>query len=162
MYSTTSNVSSKTVLSHSANVDMLRLEEPHATSSMLGSSQRISLADSRASVPYSRAVLAPICHGASISLPKHQSLTAWGDGCPCSCRKSLSIVPLSTLQYSSSALASSAPLVPRFTAIIGSRPAFAHQAINSFVPNAFVSVLNQASSRRRGRLSSGPTPSSQL
>src|ERR1700744_4780557 len=141
---------------------MLRLEEPHATSSMPGSSQRITLADSLASVPYSCADLAPICQGASISLPRHQSLTLCGAATPCWRRRSLSAVPLSTLQYSSSALASSAPLVPRLTAIIGSRAALAHQAMNSLVPNALVSVLNQASSRRRGRLLTGPTPSSQL
>ena len=57
---------------------MPRDELPHATVSMLGSMNFISLLVSAAARPYSFAVLCPICQGPSISLPMHQSLMSWG------------------------------------------------------------------------------------
>ena len=47
--------------------------------------------------------------------------------------------------------ASSGPLVPRFTAIITSLPAFLDQSTNSLSPNWFVSMTPQASSGLDGR-----------
>jgi hypothetical protein len=38
--------------------------------------------------PYSSAVLCPICQGASISLPRHQTLTPCGCFTPCAMRRS--------------------------------------------------------------------------
>ena len=51
--------------------------------------------------------------------------------------------------------------VPRLTASMGSMPVSRHQSMNSLVPNWLVSTDIQAKSIRRGRLSAGPTPSSQ-
>ena len=52
--------------------------EPQAMSCVPGSTTRIWRADSRALRPYSRAVMWPICHGPSISLPRHQYRTLCG------------------------------------------------------------------------------------
>ncbi|MEI9513369.1 hypothetical protein WBQ80_06445 [Agromyces sp. CCNWLW213] len=65
------------------------------------------------------------------------------------------------MQYSTRFAAASAPLVPRFTAIIGSTPALRAHRMNSSVPNVFGSIVRQARSMRAGRSSTGPTPSSQ-
>ena len=61
------------------------------------------------------------------------------------------LVPVGRLQYSRSSAASLAPAVPRLTAIIGSVPTSWHQAMNSSVPNWFVSIDRHAKSGRRGR-----------
>src|SRR6516165_8916507 len=76
MNSTCSKVCSNTVSSHAPKVGIERPEEPHAASSIEPSTHFIILAASVAMRPYSCAVLASICHGPSISLPRHQNLTA--------------------------------------------------------------------------------------
>ncbi len=57
---------------------MLRLDEPQAVSVTPGSTQRMTLAVSCATRPYSSAVFWQICHGPSISLPRHQNLMPCG------------------------------------------------------------------------------------
>ena len=79
---------------------MLRPDEPHAASSMVGSTHFIILAASVAMRPYSAGVFAPICQGPSISLPRHQNLTPCGCSQPCARRRSDSAVPPGWLQYS--------------------------------------------------------------
>ena len=91
-----------------------------------------------------------ICHGPSISLPRHQNFTACGSLYPCATRRSLRRVPPGWLQYSRYSRASLGRRFPRFTPSIGSVWASLHHSINSFVPNALVSVLNQARSSRLG------------
>ena len=141
---------------------MLRPEDPQAASSIDGSTQRIILAASLAMRPYSVAVLYSICQGPSISLPRHQNLMPCGSFQPCSLRRSDQAVPPGKLQYSTRLRAASPPRVPRLTASIGSTSAARHQSTNSLVPKVFGSVVNQARSSLAGRLSTGPTPSSQL
>ena len=140
---------------------MLRPDDPTAASSIDGSMIFISFAASVATRPYSVAVFAPICQGPSISLPRHQNLTACGASQPWSRRMSEYFVPPGKLQYSSSRRAPSGPLVPRLTASIGSRFASRHQSMNSLVPKLFGSMVSQARSSCLGRSSTGPTPSSQ-
>src|SRR5258707_7504805 len=72
---------------------MRRLDEPQTASSSERSTHFIILAASWAMRPYSVAVLASICHGPSISLPRHQNLTSCGFSQPCWRRKSDSVVP---------------------------------------------------------------------
>ena len=57
---------------------MLRPEEPQAASSIEGSIHFIILEASVAMRPYSVAVFISICHGPSISLPRHQNLMSCG------------------------------------------------------------------------------------
>ena len=76
-------------------------------------------------------------------------------------RRSPSAVPPGWLAYSTSSRASLTPRVPRLIASMISVPAFSTTA-NSCRPKALVSTVCQAQSRRRGRSSTGPTPSSQL
>ena len=57
---------------------MLREDEPQAASSIVGSIHFMSLAASAAIRPYSHAVFVSICHGPSISLPRHQNFTLCG------------------------------------------------------------------------------------
>ena len=75
--------------SHEPNVDISVLEEPHATTSMESSVHFIIFAASLATRPYSYAVLRPICHGPSISLPRHHSLMPKGSFAPFFTRRSL-------------------------------------------------------------------------
>jgi hypothetical protein len=141
----------------------MRLPElPQATSSTEGSTRRIALAVSAASRAYSPAVLWPICHGPSISLPRHQSLMSYGSTAPLCRRRSDQYVPEGWLQYSSRLHAASNPRVPRLTAIIGVLPTPPAQSTNSDSPTWFVSIDRHARSRRVGRCSRGPMPSSQL
>ena len=98
------------------------------------------------------AVLYSICQGPSISLPRHQNLTSCGFSQPCARRRSDQSVPPGWLQYSTRLRAASPARVPRLTASIGSTPAARHQSMNSLVPNAFGSVVNQARSSLRGAL----------
>src|SRR4030095_10323680 len=120
MYSTWSNVCCRTVSSHAPKVAMRRPDEPQAASSMEGSIHFIILAASWAMRPYSTAVLASICHGPSISLPRPQNFTACGLSQPCLRRSSDSVVPPGWLQYSTMLRAASPARVPRLTASIGS------------------------------------------
>src|SRR4051812_37516839 len=113
-------------------------------------------------MPYSVAVTCPICHGPSISFPRHQCFTLWGSAYPCFRRKSLHCVPLSTLQYSRSAAACSGVPVPRFRPISGKVPTALHHCIYSLVPNWLEFIESQALSSTCGRPCFGPTPSSQL
>ncbi|TWH66731.1 hypothetical protein JD77_01689 [Micromonospora olivasterospora] len=152
---------SSTVASQEANVGIPRLELPQATRLIDGSSRFIARAVSAASRPYSCAVLWPTCHGPSNSLPRHHNRTPYGCSAPCLRRRSDSRVPPGWLAYSSRSQASCTPRVPRLTVIIGSTPAAAAQVMNSSSPNALVSTVFQARSRRRGRSPTGPTPSSQ-
>ena len=69
-------------------VGILEFELPTTQSSIEGSIRRIALPASAASRPYSTAVFCPICHGPSISLPRHHSFTPCGSGCPLSTRQS--------------------------------------------------------------------------
>ena len=63
--------------SHAPNVGIAELELPHGDQlESSGSTSRIALAVSAASRPYSSAVFCPICHGPSISLPRHHSRDA--------------------------------------------------------------------------------------
>ena len=128
---------------------------------MAGSTRRIALAVSAAIRPYSPAVLWPICQSPSISLPRHHTRTSCGSAAPFFTRRSDQYVPPGWLQYSTSRAAASGPLVPRFTASIGSEPTRRVQAQNSSVPTAFGSMERQARSSRVGRSSTGPMPSSQ-
>src|SRR5690348_597718 len=137
-------------------------ELPHATSSIVGSTRRIALAVSAASRAYSVAVLCPICHGPSTSLPRHHSLMPYGSAAPLLRRRSDHWVPEGWLQYSTRLRAASTPRVPRFTAIIGSLPTMRDQLVNSSTPTWFVSSERQARSSRVGRWSRGPTPSSHV
>ena len=75
-------------------------DEPQAASSIVGSVSLIIFAASVAMRPYSSAVLAPICHEPSISLPRHQNFTSCGFSQPCERRRSESVVPEGWLQYS--------------------------------------------------------------
>ena len=50
-------------------------DDPHTTSSMVGSIMRMARAVSVARRAYSAAVLWPICQGPSISLPRHHIVT---------------------------------------------------------------------------------------
>src|SRR5699024_4297538 len=95
-------------------------------------------------------------------ISKHHVFILCGCSYPCCLRSSLQYVPPEWLQYSNKFLAASIPLVPRLTAIITSELTAFVQSTNSFVPTSFVSITCHASSRRRVRLSLGPTPSSQL
>ena len=67
---------------------MLRPDDPQAASSTEGSTQRITFAVSTAIRPYSSAVFDPVCHGPSISLPRHQNFTLCGCSQPCWRRRS--------------------------------------------------------------------------
>ena len=100
MYSTWSKQCSSTTASQVPKVGMLRPDEPHAASSMVGSTHFISLAASAAMRPYSAGVFAPICQGPSISLPRHQNLMPCGRSRPCARRRSDNAVPPGWLQYS--------------------------------------------------------------
>src|SRR5215467_14550676 len=93
MNSTCSKVCSNTVSSHAPKVGIERPEEPHAASSIEPSAHFIILAASAAIRPYSCAVLASICQGPSISLPRYQNLTPCGCSQPCARRRSDSSVP---------------------------------------------------------------------
>src|SRR5438034_7931564 len=106
--------------------------------------------------------MCPICQRPSISLPKHQYFTLYGSAKPCLRRRSLHLVPLSILQYSTSAAACSGVPVPRFNPIRGSVPTALHHAMYSLVPNWFEFIEFHALSSTRGRSCFGPTPSSQL
>ena len=77
-WSISSHVRSSTVRSQAPNVGIVGAELPQATSSMVGSTARIAAALSAARRPYSAAVVAPICHGPSISLPRHHVRTPCG------------------------------------------------------------------------------------
>ena len=70
------------------NVGIPSPELPQATSSTFGSIRRIALAVSAASRPYSVAVFWPICHGPSISLPRHHSRMSCGSRTPWAIRRS--------------------------------------------------------------------------
>src|SRR5512135_2711271 len=96
-----------TVSSQAPKVGIALPEEPQATSSMVGSIHFMVLAVSTASRPYSSAVLAPICQGPSISLPRHHSLTPYGAGEPFLARRLANLVPTGLLQYSTQLRASS-------------------------------------------------------
>jgi hypothetical protein len=65
------------------------------------------------------------------------------------------------LQYSTQACASSMLPEPMFTQMYGSAPIARQYWMNSLVPNRFDSSAYHASSLRRGRSPTGPTPSSQ-
>ena len=147
--------------SQAPNVGIFEPELPQATSSIDGSTRRIALPASAASRPYAVASIWPICHGPSISLPRHHTRTPCGSGWPLATRRSAWWLPAGALQYSTSARAESIPPVPRLTASIGSAPAFRVQAMNSSVPTRLGSSERQARSSRVGRGSRGPTPSSQ-
>src|SRR5580658_4515056 len=105
---------------------MPRPDEPQATNSMVLSRPRISFAAWSARRAYSSAGTCPACHGPSISLPRHQILTPYGSLLPLAARLSDQQVPVGRLQYSNSALASAAPFVPRFMAIMGDVPSALH------------------------------------
>ena len=149
-----------TSASHVPNCGMVLLELPTATSSMPGSTMRIALAVSAARRPYSVAVFCPICQGPSSSFPRHQRRTACGSLAPWLRRRSDQYVPSGWLQYSSRSMASCTPRVPRLTAIMGSTSASLDHDMNSLRPMAFGSIPRHARSRRTGRSSTGPTPSS--
>ncbi len=135
-------------------------DDPQTTSSMLGSTSRMALPASAASLPYSSASLCPICQGPSISLPRHHSRTPYGSGCPFAIRRSAQRDPAWPLQYSTSAAAAATPRVPRLTAIIGSTPSRWAHCRNSSVPMVFGSMVRHARSMNGLRSSTGPTPSS--
>jgi hypothetical protein len=84
-----------------------------------------------------------------------------GSSAPLRRRMSEYFDPPGWFAYSTSERAASTPRVPRLMASITSTPAAFDQPMNSCRPNAFVSTVCQAPSRRRGRSSTGPTPSSQ-
>ena len=146
--------------SQAPKVGIEEFEDPQATSSMSPSISRIALPVSLASRPYSSAVLWPTCHGPSISLPRHHSFTPNGSVAPLAMRRSDQYVPPEWLVYSSRSQASCRPRVPRLTAIIGSVRTLSAQDMKSCSPNWLVSIECQARSRRVGRWSRGPTPSS--
>src|SRR5215469_740154 len=141
---------------------MSALEEPQTISSSDLSNARSALATSLARRPYSCAVLWPICQGPSISLPRHQCLTPNGAARPFFLRRSPQWLPVGPLTYSTKLRASSRPREPRLIASIISVPTVSHHWANSCTPTAFDSEVCQARSSRVGRLSRGPTPSSQL
>src|ERR1017187_8903227 len=136
--------------------------DPQAINFRDGSTACIWRAASWAFIPYSVAVMCPICHGPSISLPRHQYSTLYDCSVPWLRRRSLHFVPFSMLQYSTRAAARSAVPVPRFRPIRGRAPTILLHAINSLVPNWLVSMVFHALSSTRGRSFFGPTPSSQL
>ena len=113
---------------------------------------RICRAASRALRPYSRAGSWPICHGPSISLPRHQYAHVVRLLVAVRRRRSLHFVPFSTLQYSTYATAISAVPVPKLKPSSGSVPTSWHQSMNSLVPNWFVSIEFQARSSTVGPL----------
>ena len=121
----------------------------------------MAFAVSSARRPYSSMVLWPSCHGPSISLPRHHTLTLCGSFTPWAIRISLYFVPPGWLQYSRRLHASAIPLVPRLTAIIISELTLSVHFENSFRPTSFFSRLRHASSSRFGRSDTGPTLSSQ-
>jgi hypothetical protein len=79
---------------------MLRAEEPQTANSTDLSVHFIIFAVSVAMRAYSVAVFRSICHGPSISLPRHQNLTSCGCSQPWLRRRSDSAVPPGWLQYS--------------------------------------------------------------
>ena len=164
MYSTCGYVASNTSASHEPKVDIHDPLEPQTTNSIVGSIRFISLAASQATRPYSDALFAHACHEPSTSLPKHQSLTPCGAPSPAELRRRCSdrVEPPGWLQYSTSAIASAGPRVPRLTARYGDEPACLHHSTNSSVPIVLGSSAFHAGSSRDGRSSRGPTPSSQL
>ena len=93
MWSIESPASSSTVASHAPNVGIVDPELPHATSSIDGSTRRIAMAASAARRPYSAALVCPICHGPSISLPRHQVRILYGSAWPLAARRSAISVP---------------------------------------------------------------------
>ena len=127
MWSTRSAVCASTVRSHEPNVGISWLELPATTSSTSGSMKRMRRAVSAAIRPYSSAVLWPICHGPSISLPRHQTRMPNGASLPFERRSSLRAVPPGWFVYSSSCAASAGPRVPRLTASMTSRPTLSAQ-----------------------------------
>src|SRR6185312_4708813 len=141
---------------------MSEFDEPQTTSSSDLSKARSVFATSLARRPYSSAVLWPTCQGPSISLPRHQCLTPNGSARPFVLRRSPHALPVGPLTYSTKLRAESSPREPRLTASIISVPAASHHWANSCTPTAFDSEVCQARSRRVGRWSRGPTPSSQL
>src|SRR5579862_1584527 len=141
---------------------MSEFEEPQTISSSDLSKARKVFATSLARRPYSCAVLWPTCQGPSISLPRHHIFTSNGAAWPWLLRRSPQWLPVGPLTYSTKLRASSRPRDPRLIASIGAVLALSHQSTNSWTPTALESEVCQARSRRVGRLSRGPTPSSQL
>src|SRR5208282_4566975 len=141
---------------------MSEFDDPQTINSSERSKARKVLATSLARRPYSSAVLWPTCHGPSISLPRHQCLTANGSARPCFLRRSPQALPVGPLTYSTKLRASSSPREPRLIASIISAPTALHHSANSCTPTAFDSDVCQARSSRVGRFSRGPMPSSQL
>src|SRR4051812_24688775 len=113
---------------------MSELDEPHTTNSSDLSKARSVFAVSLASRPYSSAVLWPTCHGPSISLPRHQSLTSKGSARPFFLRRSPQYEPTGPLTYSTKLRASSRPREPRLMASIILVPTVSHHLANSCTP----------------------------
>src|SRR5208282_5288404 len=141
---------------------MSEFDDPQTMSSSDLSKARSVFATSLARRPYSSAVLWPTCHGPSISLPRHQCLTANASARPCFLRKSPQALPVGPFTYSTKLRAWSSPREPRLIASIISAPAASHHSANSCTPTALDSDVCQARSSRVGRSLRGPTPSSQL
>src|SRR3569833_1781326 len=141
---------------------MFECDEPQTTSSSDLSKARSVLAVSLARRPYSSAVLCPTCQGPSISLPRHQSLTAKGSAWPFFLRRTPQYDPTGPLTYSTNLRASSRPREPRLIASIILVPPVSHHLANSCPPTAFDSEFCQARSWLVGLYSTGPMPSSQL
>ena len=127
-----------------------------------GSTCRIARAVLTASWPYSRGVPWPSCQGPSISLPRHHIRMSYGSTAPFAMRWSDSSVPDADVRVLEH--------VERLLHSAGAEVDGVHElavdllrasSANSSRPTSFVSVECQARSRRRGRSSRGPTPSSQ-
>src|SRR5690348_1212042 len=135
---------------------------PHATSLIVGSTQRIIFANSSASAAYPVASLCPACQLPYISLPRPQYFTLYGSGWPFFFRWFAQYVSVVALQYSTQSAASCIVPVPMFTVMYGSAPSFRQYSMNSSVPKWFDSSSCQAVSQRRERSLLGPMPSFQL
>ena len=116
------------------------MHEPQATVSMERSQSFIIFAACWARIAYWSAGTWPSCHGPSISLPRHQSLTPYGSGWPFAARRSASRLPGGQLQYSTQSRASSGVPVPRLTVSIGVQSIFRQSARNSSVPKVLGSM----------------------
>ncbi len=126
-----------------------------------GSIRRIALAVSEATRPYSAAFLWPTCHGPSISLPRHQSRTSWGCWAPFAPRRSESRVPpgwLAVLEEVEGLGDTARAEVDREHRLDVRLAGTTRELVDAELVGL---DGRQARSRRRGRSSSGPTPSSQ-
>src|SRR5215467_4686359 len=97
-----------------------------------------------------------------VSLPTPQYFTFQGLSRPFRRLSVASVESVSDVMYSTQSIASWTVPLPTLMLMYGSAPINSHRSMNSWVPNAFVSMTpDQLVFRVLGRLSRGPIPSRQ-